>query len=361
MRQVGGGCPAASNGVGPDPRHRRLLRSSTLARAAYRLQSGVAETSQPPIAHPCSARTLLEHAALDDILELVAGSAGVERPIEHPRIQKSGLVLAGHVHGIVPSRVQILGETEVSFLATLAPEVCQARLERYFSLGLSCVVVTRGIAPPPALLDGAEASGTPLLVAKPRSSKTITAIHQVLDHLLAPTEQLHGVMVEVHGIGILLLGPSGIGKSESALFLVERGHRLVADDQVVLTRLPNDQVTAEPAPLLKHHLEIRGLGVLNIRDLFGATSVWDEAVVDLVCELCSWDEREPYDRLGIDELTHDLLGVEHPKLRVPVRPGRDMAVILEVAARNELLKSAGHHAARDFAKRLSRQLGLEEP
>jgi HPr kinase/phosphorylase len=223
------------------------------------------------------------------------------------------------------------------------------------------VVITRGVEPPTEVLEAARESETPLLVAQPRSSGTIAALHQGLDHLLAPREQRHGVMVEVHGIGTLLLGPSAIGKSECALFLVERGHRLVADDQVWITRLPNDQVTAAPAPLLKHHLEIRGLGILNIRDLFGATSVWDEAVVDLVVELCRWDADEEYERLGLDELTETILGVDLPKLRIPVRPGRDMGVILEVAARNQLLKEAGHHSAHDFARRLSRQLGLEDP
>src|SRR5690606_8101593 len=244
--------------------------------------------TRPPLAPPASVRALLEHTSLRSMLRLVAGEDGIDRPIDHPRIQKSGLVLAGHAHGIVPTRVQILGETEISFLESLEPEVRAERVEGLFALSLSCVIVTRGVEPAAELRDAAERTGTPLLVSSVRSSATIAALHAALDRLLAPREQRHGVMVEIHGIGTLLLGPSGIGKSECALFLVERGHRLVADDQVWLTRLPNDQVTAAPAPLLRHHLEIRGLGILNIRDLFGATSVWDEAVVDLVAELCPW-------------------------------------------------------------------------
>lgn len=317
--------------------------------------------TRPPPAPPTNVRALLEHTALRSILRLVAGEAGIDRPIDHPRIQKSGLVLAGHTHGIVPTRVQILGETEISFLEGLEPAVRRERVEGLFALTLSCVIVTRGVEPAAELRDAAERTATPLLVSSVRSSATIAALHAALDRLLAPREQRHGVMVEIHGIGTLLLGPSGIGKSECALFLVERGHRLVADDQVWLTRLPNDRVTAAPAPLLRHHLEIRGLGILNIRDLFGATAVWDEAVVDLVAELCPWRDDEPYERLGLDQLTEPILGVEIPKLRIPVRPGRDMAVILEVAARNELLKAAGHHGAREFARRLSRELGLEDP
>jgi HPr kinase/phosphorylase len=306
-------------------------------------------------------RVLLAHEDLRGELELVAGERGLDRRIDHPRIQKSGLVLAGHSHGIVPTRVQILGETEVSFLEALEPDVRRERVRGLFALGLSCVVVTRGVEPLRELVDGASDTDTPLLAARHRSSAAITALHAALDRLLAPREQRHGVMVEIHGIGTLILGPSGIGKSECALFLVERGHRLVADDQVWLTRLPSGQVTAAPAPLLRHHIEIRGLGILNIRDLFGATAVWDEAVVDLVVELCPFRDDEQYERLGLDPLTETVLGVRLPKLRIPVRPGRDMAVILEVAARNELLKAAGHHAAREFARRLSRELGLEDP
>ncbi len=303
-------------------------------------------------------RALLTHEGLSKILTLVAGEEGLERLIDHPRIQKSGLVLAGHTHGIVSSRVQILGETEISFLESLAPELRRERARGLFALNLSCVVVTRGVDALPELYEAAKESGTPLLSSNPRSSATIGAIHAALDRLLAPREQRHGVMEEIHGIGTLLFGPSGIGKSECALFLVERGHRLVADDQVCLTRLPNNQVKAAPAPLLKHHLEIRGLGILNIRDLFGATAVWDEAVVDLVAELCPWREDEQYERLGLDDPRETILGVEIPRLRIPVRPGRDMAVILEVAARNQLMKAAGHHAARDFARRLSQKLGV---
>ncbi len=321
----------------------------------------VPSPSVAPAPHPLNVQQLVGHERLQPIVRLLAGEQGLSRPIDHPRIQKSGLVFAGHHHGIVASRVQVFGETEISFLEALDDDLRAERVRGLYSLGLSVVFVTRGIEPPQELIDGAERSGTPLFLSEERSSATIFALHQALDRLLAPRERRHGVMVEIHGIGILLLGRSGIGKSECALFLVERGHRLVADDQVWLTRLPSDQVMAAPAPLLRHHLEIRGIGILNVRELFGATSVWDEAVVDLVVELMPWDDEHAYDRLGLDLLTEEMLGVQLPKLCVPVRPGRDMAVILEVAARNELMKEAGHHAARDFAKKLSKQLGLEDP
>lgn len=306
-----------------------------------------------PVA-PISARTLLAAPELEDVLTVIVGEAQLQRSITHARIQKSGLVMAGHLVGVVPTRIQVLGETELSYLETLEPDLREERLRAFFGLGLSCVIVTRGVEAPTELRDAALATSTPLLLAGPRSSATIAALHLALDRLLAPRESLHGVMVDVHGIGILLVGPSGIGKSECALFLVERGHRLVADDRVELVRLPGGRIIGNPPPLLKHHLEIRGLGILNVRDLFGATAVRSDAALHLVAELCAFQQDEEYERLGLDDMAREVLGVPIPLIRVPVNPGRNMAVLLEVAARNQLLKNAGHHAARAFAERLAR-------
>ena len=291
---------------------------------------------------------LLGEPRLEPIVRLVAGEAGLSRMINHPRVQKPGLALAGHMHGVVPTRVQILGETEVTFLETLSEAEQAARLETLFGLGLSLVVLTRGVEPLPMLVETAEAAGTPLVVAQPRSSRSIQAIHLVLDGILAPSVTRHGVLMDVHGIGTLLLGPSGIGKSECALFLVERGHRFVADDQVILSLLPSEQILGRaPAPL-RNHLEVRGIGIINVRDLFGANAVRSEKTVQMVVELCPWSDEESYDRLGLDDSLLEILGVELPLLRIPVRPGRNMAVILEVAARNHILKAAGHHGAANF-------------
>lgn len=311
-----------------------------------------------PIPRAVTVRQLLEHADLRPIATVRAGHEGLDRTITHPRIQKSGLVLVGHTRGIVASRVQILGETEISFLETLDQETRRARVDVLFGLSLSCVVVTRGVEPLPEMIEAARSTQTPLVVASKRSSRAINVIHGVLDRLLAPTVTLHGVLVDIHGVGVFLFGPSGIGKSECALFLVERGHRLVADDQVILTLLPTNRISGRPAPLLLHHMEVRGIGILNIRDLFGATAVRDEHAVDLAVELCPWRVDETYERLGIDEQTHDIMGIQVPKLRIPVTPGRDMGVLLEVAARNQLLKQSGHHAARKFTNELAGTLGL---
>ncbi len=316
--------------------------------------------STPPGAR-ATVRALLADPDVDAIVRVVAGGKSFDRPITHPRIQKNGLCLAGHTHGVVGTRVQILGETELSFLEALDPATRAERCSTLFGLQLSLVVITRGAEPPAELLEAARSTNTPCVVAELRSSRTIAVVHRVLDRLLAPSETKHGVFIDIHGIGTLLLGPSGIGKSECALFLVERGHRLVADDQVVLTRTPMAEIIGRPPPLLRHHLELRGIGIINVRELFGATAVRDEQAVELVIELSPWDDDQEFDRLGLDDLKADLLGVPLPMLRIPIRPGRNMAVILEVAARNHLLKRAGRHAARDFVATLSERLGLDKP
>lgn len=293
------------------------------------------------------------------MIELVAGEDGLDRVIDHPRVQKPGLALAGHTHGVAPTRVQILGETEITYLETLDAQEQAERAKVLFALGLSLVVVTRGVDPPEALLAAARESSTPLIVAAPRSSRTIQSIHLCLDGVLAPSVTRHGVLMDVHGIGILLLGPSGIGKSECALFLVERGHRFVADDQVILSLLPSEQILGRAPVPLRNHLEVRGIGIINVSDLFGANAVLSEKAVQMVVELCPWSDTETYDRLGLDDSTIEVLGVQLPSLRIPVRPGRNMAVILEVAARNHILKVTGHHGAKKFVESLMTE--VEDP
>ncbi len=302
---------------------------------------------------PTLTRTLLAQPEIAPHVRVVEGERGLDRAITQARIQKSGLVLAGHAHGIVSTRVQVLGETELSYLAKLDDATQLARAREMFALDLSCVLVTRGVDVPTPLLTASRETGTPLIVSSLRSSTTIQLIHETLDRLLAPRLRVHGVLVDVHGLGILLTGASGIGKSECALFLVERGHRFVADDAVDLVRTNNGVLAGSSPPALRHHLEIRGLGVLNIRDLFGATAVRESVGVDLVVELARFDSADEDDRLGLDDHTREILGVPIPTLRIPVREGRDMGVLLEVAARNQLLKKSGLHGARAFLDRLT--------
>ncbi len=313
--------------------------------------AGTAPPESPGKKRPTmSARLLLEEPALDLNLSLAAGGTGVERAICHSRIQKSGLALAGHFHGIVPTRIQILGQTEQSFVAGLEPVARQRALMGFFGLGLSCVVLTGDLVPSAReVIACADVTGTPLLHATERSSVTITSLHALLDERLAPRKRLHGVLIDVFGVGLLLIGPSEVGKSECALDLVMRGHRLVADDVVECDYRPPGMVFGAPAKLLRHHLEVRGLGILNIKDLFGVTAIRERKRIDVVVRLVEESSAEAgQDRLGLEDRFHAILGVSIPELVIPVRPGRDMATILEVAARNELLKNAGHHAAREL-------------
>ncbi len=301
---------------------------------------------------------LLGDSRLSLELTLLGGTAGMGRPVRHPRIQKSGLALAGHFYGVVPTRVQVLGETELSYLDSLAPEARGSAARAFFALGLSCVVVTRREVPPKAIVQASEATGTPLFMSAARSSRTINMLHGVLDEKLAPTTSLHGVLVDVFGIGLLLIGKSGIGKSECAVELVLRGHRLVADDVVKCEWRPPGMVFGSPADMLRHHVEVRGLGVLNIKDLFGVTAVRDRKRIDIVVQLDEWDEKREYDRLGVDDQHYVILSTPVRLVTVPVRPGRDMGAMLEMAARNELLRRAGKHSARELLARLEENAGL---
>jgi HPr kinase/phosphorylase len=301
-----------------------------------------------------SVRELLEDSALGLKMRLVAGGAGLDRKIQHVRIQKSGLALVGHLHGVVPTRIQILGGTELSYIEGLRPAEQTSAVAALLSVGLSCVLVTRGAEPPPSLVAAAQRTDTPLLVCAERSSMAIGRLHALLDERLAPRTRIHGVLVDVFEVGVLLLGKSGIGKSECALELVMRGHRLVADDAIDCDYRPPGMVFGQPAALLRHHIEVRGLGILNIKDLFGVTAIRERKRLDLVVEL-EQGERE-YDRLGLEDETRDILGVPVRKVTLPVRPGRNMSSIIEIAARNELLRQAGHHPARDLVHKLERTL-----
>jgi HPr kinase/phosphorylase len=301
-------------------------------------------------------RDLADDPRLAIELRRVAGEAGLDRPLRHPRVQKNGLALVGHYQGVVPTRVQVVGETELSYLDSLSNDARSVASRGYFALGLSCVVVTGRQDAPRAFVTAAEATSTPLYVSDARSSRTINALHAVLDDRLAPQTQLHGVLVDVHGVGILLLGKSGVGKSECALELVRRGHCLVADDVVLCDWRPPGHVFGQPAELLRHHIEIRGLGVLDIRALFGITAIRDRKRLDLVVQLCEWTEHDEFDRLGIEERHHTILGTPLREHRVPVRPGRDMSSIIEMAARNELLRRDGRHTAREFLQKLEGRL-----
>lgn len=316
--------------------------------------------SAPPPMADVTVGDLVADQRLALKLDPLAGESGLGRPVRHPRVQKSGLALAGHYYGVVPTRVQVLGETELSFLETLTPDARGEAARGFFSLGLSCVVLTHRDERPRALVQAAEATGTPLFLSEARSSRTINALHALLDEKLAPSTSLHGVLVDVFGIGLLLLGKSGIGKSECAVELVLRGHRLVADDVVRCEWRPPGMVFGCPADMLRHHVEVRGLGLLNIKDLFGVTAVRERKRIDMIVRLDEWDETKEYDRLGVDDEHLSILNTPIRLVTVPVRPGRDMGAMLEMAARNELLRRAGRNSARELLARLEENVAIAQ-
>lgn len=296
-------------------------------------------------------------------LSVVAGRSGLDRPIQWPRVQKPGLAIAGFLEYVKENRVQILGQSEFDYLATLSPAVERERLDAFTKLPMSCVVVTKGIRPRPLLRKLCEERGIPLLVTKRLTSAIIEGLTAFLEESLAPRVTLHGVLVEVGGLGTLLFGESGIGKSECALALIQRGHRLIADDLVVVQRFPNDVLLGSSSGHIRHHMELRGIGIVNIPLLFGVTAVLERHTIDFVIQLANWVSGQEVDRLGLDDETENILGVAIPRIRMPVAHGRDIALLVEIGVRNQLLKRRGYHAAREMAAKvhdeISRRAAVE--
>ena len=296
-------------------------------------------------------RDLLEARAPGLGLTLAAGARGLDRPIAMPRLQQPGLALAGFLSQLHPDRIQVLGNSEISYLATLGPAAA-ARVEAVADAGVACFVVTNGTPAPAVLTRSADAAGVPVLLTAVRTSDFIRVATAWLEERLAPETTLHAGLVEVHGLGTLILGSSGIGKSEAALDLVSRGHRLVADDAVLIRRISPSVLRGRTAELLAHHMEIRGLGVIDIEALFGTLATLDDRQIDLVVELTEWTDDS--DRLGVEESTYTLLEVALPLVRIPVQAGRTLGLLIETAARNQLLRWRGRHSAAEFTERVDR-------
>lgn len=280
---------------------------------------------------------------------VVAGKPGLSRTITVPRIQKPGLALAGWPEQLHPHRVLVLGGTEIEYLRENEKG---ARLDTVMDSEPACIVVCRGLEAPSVLLDACETRGVPLLVSQLVTADFIALVTSWMADGLAPATEIHGVLMDVNGVGVLLLGKSGIGKSETALDLIVRGHRLVADD-VIKIRVKNNALVGRGAGILGHHMEIRGLGIINIEDLYGIAAVRTQKKIELVVELHEWaDGADEYDRLGFDDHHERILDIAVPKIRLPVRPGRNLATLTEVAVRNQLLKQQGTHSARAFRDQL---------
>jgi HPr kinase/phosphorylase len=290
-------------------------------------------------------------------LELVAGGGGVDRRITNPHPQKTGLALSGFDQYLREGRVLVLGESEIRFLESLAPGPRTDVVRRVVAHNIPCVVVTAGFAPPPELAAEADRAGLPLLRSRGATPIVMARLSAALDTYLAARDVVHGVLMDIIGLGVLIIGESGIGKSECALDLVVRGHRLVADDAVELRARAESFLIGTCPELTRHHMEIRGLGLINVQDLFGVASTRRSKRVELVVQLERWEPGREYDRLGLDETHYEALGLRVPMIRMPVAPGRNLAILVEVAARNQLLRNGGLNSARRLADRLDEELG----
>lgn len=285
-------------------------------------------------------------------LTLVSGEEGIGRHISVIDISRPGLEMAGYFTHYPSNRIQLLGKTELSFFELLEPNEKAERMLKLCAPDTPAIVVAHNHDVPEELIAASHQKSVPVFSTSTATTRLYSQLTSFLERELAPTTAVHGVLVDIHGVGVLIIGKSGVGKSETALELVKRGHRLVADDCVEI-RQEGEGILIGAAPkLIEHLLEIRGLGIIDIMTLFGASAVRSQKRITLVIELEIWDAQKNYDRLGIEEETMAIIDTDITKLTVPVRPGRNLAVIIEVAAMNHRLKRMGMNAAEDFADRL---------
>ncbi|AXN38728.1 MULTISPECIES: HPr(Ser) kinase/phosphatase [Peribacillus] len=286
-------------------------------------------------------------------LELISGEEGINRPIVTSDLSRPGLEIAGFFDYYPADRVQLLGMTEMSFFNRLnEPDRIQRMEElcRDFTPG---IIITRGQEVPIELIEASERESVPVMRSNMKTTRLYSRLTNFLESRLAPTTAVHGVLVDIYGLGVLITGKSGVGKSETALELVKRGHRLVADDCVEIRQEDQDTLVGNAPDLIEHLLEIRGLGIINVMTLFGAGAVRSNKKISIVINLELWEKNKQYDRVGLDEEKMKIIDTEVTKITVPVRPGRNLAVIIEVAAMNYRLKRMGVNAAEQFSDRLN--------
>ncbi|HBK58555.1 MAG TPA: HPr kinase/phosphorylase [Spirochaetaceae bacterium] len=294
-------------------------------------------------------------------LRCVAGRAGLSREITVPDLNRPGLALAGFYELFAWERLQIFGRGENAYINKIEDDgVADQIYEKLFSYKLPCCIFSNNIEPTARFAAAADVAGCPVLITELPSVEFTIRVIRILHDIFAPKIIMHGVLVEVFGIGILLIGDSGVGKSETALSLIERGHRLVADDVVEIRCLNGTLLMGQGTnKVIGHHMEIRGLGIINVTHLFGVGAIRDKKQIQLVIQLEDWDPNKVYDRIGMDEMTMEILGVHVPKLEIPVKPGRNLPIIIETAAMNERLKKMGYHSAREFNQNILRWLESE--
>ena len=297
-------------------------------------------------------RDLFEEKGLIYGLKLLSEEGGLEKTIPTKEIHRPGLALAGFTERFSHYRIQILGETEVTYLRGLSPTRQKEAIKKFFSFDIPCIVVTKGLEPPPGLVSEANKHGVPVISTSQSTTRFSHFLSVYLDNRFAPQTTLNGTLADVYGVGLLFQGRSGIGKSECVLDLVERGHRLVADDLVNVIRKGNEVLIGTGHESLRHHMEIRGLGIIDITSIFGIRAVRLQKRIEVVVLLKEWKDDESYDRTGLDENVTTILDVQLPVVIIPLVPGKNITVLSEVAAMNHLTKLYGHHPAKQFNERL---------
>lgn len=293
-------------------------------------------------------------------MRLVAGSEGMGNVISTARVQKTGLSLTGFLECTTRERIQILGNTEMTYLKTLKPAERTQKLEQLLNVGICCFIITQGHAAPKYLKDLMDKYKTPLLTTKLDSIEIIDHTTHYLDFVLAPRTSIHGSLLDIFGLGVLIIGESGVGKSECALDLICRGHRLVADDIVQIRLVENEVLIGSCPEEIRYLMEVRGIGLIDVKDLFGVGSVRESKKIELVINLIPWQEGADYTRLGIEDEYKEYLSINIISLSMPVAPGRNLSMLVEVAARNQLLKFKGINVARRVSQKLDRAIRRQE-
>lgn len=289
-------------------------------------------------------------------LTLLTSENGLKRRILNNEINRPGLALAGFTERFANKRTQVLGETEMAFISDKDHDGRRKVIENIFNFELPCIFISKGINPPPELLEKANQKNVPVLSTRLSTTEFINRLSVYLDNLFAPHTTIHGTLVDVYGVGLLYTGKSGVGKSECALDLVERGHRLVADDMVKIIRKATEVLVGTGSELLGHHMEVRGIGIIDIEKLFGIRAIRMQKRIEVQVNLVYWDEQSDFERLGIEDKYTTILGVEIPVVALPLSPGKNITVISEVIAMNHMLKVYGQDSAKEFSKRLSEEI-----
>ena len=273
--------------------------------------------------------------------------------VESEDVNRTGLPLAGYFEYFPYERIQIIGKTEFTYFENIDKDERRKRLDKFFSYEIPVLIVTRGLEISEDILEKAKKYKRAVLSSECSTTRFINKLSNYLDNKLAPHVTLHGVLVDVYGIGVLIKGESSIGKSETALELIQKGHRLVADDAVEIRKVDDSRLVGQAPELLKHYMEIRGIGIIDVKSLYGVGAIKNQKAIDLVIELENWNQQKYYDRLGLDREYEEILGKKVEKLVIPVKPGRNTSMIIEVAAMNFRQKGMGIDAAQEFTKKLS--------